>query len=189
MSDAIPVGICQCGCGQATSIAKSTSTRYGHIAGQPVQFINHHYWRGKQGEQSPRWNGGTSRNVYGYLLIWSPGHPREDPKGYVKEQILVAERALGKYLPPGAIVHHVNEIKVDNSPGNLVICPDRSYHMLLHARLRAYRACGHAAWRQCKYCKSYDDLANLKSMGMGRHGGGYAHAQCRRLYQQQQAKK
>lgn len=34
------VGFCKCGCGQKTSIAKVTNTKRGHIAGQPVPYIN-----------------------------------------------------------------------------------------------------------------------------------------------------
>lgn len=44
--------------------------------------------------------------------------------------------ALGKSLPTKAVVHHMNEDKLDNRPENLVICPDQAYHMLLHKLLR-----------------------------------------------------
>jgi hypothetical protein len=85
--------------------------------------------------------------------------------------IVIAEKALGKQMPPKAVVHHVNEIKTDNRPANLVICPDHAYHKFLHQRLDAKKACGHADWRKCGYCKQYDEPANLyiPNVGMPRH--------------------
>ena len=52
------------------------------------------------------------------------------------EHIVVAEKALGKPLPKGARVHHVNLDTHDNRRRNLVICPDEAYHQLLHKRMR-----------------------------------------------------
>jgi hypothetical protein len=61
----------------------------------------------------------------------------------VYEHILLAERALGKPLPPKAVVHHMNENPADNhTPFNLVICPDQAYHLLLHQRTRELRKRG-----------------------------------------------
>lgn len=68
----------------------------------------------------------------------------------------MAEQALGHALPPQAVIHHVNEVRSENRPGNLVICEDRAYHLLLHQRLRAYLATGNAGMRKCYICKEYD---------------------------------
>lgn len=55
------------------------------------------------------------------------------------EHIVLAEKALGKPLPKGAIVHHMNQDRTDNyTPFNLVICPNQDYHLLLHRRMKAY---------------------------------------------------
>ena len=48
----------------------------------------------------------------------------------------IAERVLGKPLPKGVEVHHVDEDKSNDSNDNLVICQDRAYHRLLHKRRR-----------------------------------------------------
>jgi hypothetical protein len=98
----------------------------------------------------------------GYVKIYLPEHPRSCPTGYVYEHILIAEKTLGKPLPPGVEVHHVNEIPGDNqTPGNFVICESDAYHKLLHQRKRALKACGHASWLKCKYCGRYDKPENI----------------------------
>ena len=51
-----------------------------------------------------------------------------------------AEKALGRPLPAGAVVHHADGSKADDAP--LVICQDQAYHRFLHARMRVKAAGG-----------------------------------------------
>lgn len=41
----IPIGLCQCGCGQATTVAKQTSARFGHVKGEPLAYARGHNGR------------------------------------------------------------------------------------------------------------------------------------------------
>ena len=94
--------------------------------------------------------------------------------------ILVAEKALGKPLPKGAQVHHMDRNPSNNDPRNLVICPSDSYHSLIHQRMRALEACGNANYLKCRFCKQYDDPKNMYVTKTGRTG---THRACTRLYQ------
>lgn len=104
-----------------------------------------------------------SRMCRGYRYFAVKGHPRGiSSTSYVAEHILIAERALGRFLRYPEEVHHVNGHKGDNRPSNLVICPDRAYHKLLHRRTEALIACGNADARICTHCKLYDAPENLR---------------------------
>lgn len=68
------------------------------------------------------------------------GRRNGEPRKMV--HVIKAEHALGKVLPDGAEVHHFDEDKSHNENSNLVICQDRSYHKLLHRRMKILRAGG-----------------------------------------------
>ena len=87
------------------------------------------------------------------------------------DQVWIAERALGRPLPKGAVVHHADENPMNNDPTNLVICPSQAYHSLLHVRLRAMKACGNPTHRKCWLCKEYDDPNTMTEVR--RHNGSY----------------
>ena len=154
--------LCECGCGQPAPISPYSSAPLGYRKGEPRRFVRGHQVRvyDTSGSLNPHWRGGVSVSR-GYVRLHRPDHPRVAKNGYVPEQVLVAEAALGKYLPPKAIVHHVNQNRGDNRNANLVVCENTAYHNLIHQRMRALAACGHAGWRLCDLCGQYDDLANL----------------------------
>lgn len=80
--------------------------------------------------------GNKSHSEHGYITV-NLGKKR---KQY--EHILIAEKALGRPLKRGEVVHHINCNKTDNRPENLLICTI-SYHLKLHARMRR-----HPYWSQ-----------------------------------------
>lgn len=94
---------------------------------------------------------------HGYRYVQSE-HPRSNSLGYIREHILVAEGALGKHLPSGAVVHHVNGIKDDNRPENLVICENDQYHRRLHYRANVVALGGDPDLHKlCPYCHVLQD--------------------------------
>ncbi len=72
---------------------------------------------------------GWTVNAAGYIMLWQRGK-------WQYEHIILAEKALGKPLPKGAVVHHTGKVHENEGPFKLVVCPSQSYHMLLHKRMR-----------------------------------------------------
>lgn len=87
-----------------------------------------------KGEANPNWKGGRSKHS-GYILIYAPNHPKAVKGRYVYEHILVWERTHNTSLPDGWIIHHINGIKDDNRPRNLIALSKGKHHynLLLNA--------------------------------------------------------
>lgn len=79
----------------------------------------------RQGVQHPMWKGGRNIEKSGYIRVYM------GPYRQRFEHLLVAEKALGRRLRKGEVVHHINGNKADNRPQNLLIC-SISYHRYLH---------------------------------------------------------
>lgn len=90
------------------------------------------------------WNGGKSAHNEGYLYLSVPNHPGGSRNGnYVLEHRVVMEEMMrqsapdhpflynvdgARYLRPEIQVHHINEVKRDNRPVNLLACTAAAHH-------------------------------------------------------------
>jgi len=70
-----------------------------------------------------------------YVGNYCPEHPRADSCGRVLEHILVWERYHNRSLPTNFIIHHINGIRIDNRPENL-LAMGKSKH---HTNIEPYR--------------------------------------------------
>jgi len=115
---------------------------------------------------------GTISKSNGYRIITDKGIQR-------LEHVVIAEKALGKKLPTGSHVHHINGIKIDNRNKNLVVCKDDAYHKLLHRRQEALLSASNPNARKCRYCDQWDVPENMY-LQPGKYTG--FHRSCRQIY-------
>lgn len=110
----IPLGICQCGCGRSTSIAKKSKTRDGYTRGVPVRYVRGHGSRkinladltahGQRQNGCLVWMGAIGKSGYGVVSL---GHGR-----WSSPHRLVVEQNLGRSLRSDEFVCH----RCDNKP-------------------------------------------------------------------------
>lgn len=88
------------------------------------------YMLGKKGALCPNYKGGYKTDS-GYKLLLMPNHHKSNSTGYVREHIFIWERVHNRHLPSGWAVHHLNGIKDDNRPVNLLALPKKTHDNLI----------------------------------------------------------
>lgn len=83
------------------------------ITEQPAHSLNC-YWEQIMARRS---NGTGAITKAGYVSIC-------ERYIFKYEHVHIAEKALGKAIPKGSVVHHVDENPANNAAENLVICQD-----------------------------------------------------------------
>ena len=134
-------------------------------------------------KNNPHWKGGRYINDSGYVMVYNPSHSRASSNGYVREHLILAEKALGKPIPVGVPIHHHGDVSDNNK---IVICQDERYHNLLHIRERAFNESGHANYRKCQFCKQYDRPENLFIRQRDKEGWIVYHRECHRIHSKKQ---
>ena len=81
-----------------------------------------------KGSNHPNWRGGRRKTPDGYIIILKTEHPFCNSHHYVCEHRLVVEEQIGRYLKPKEESHHINKIRSDNHPKNLMAFINKSAH-------------------------------------------------------------
>jgi len=81
----------------------------------------HCFLKTRSRENNHNWKGGRFKTMDGYVRVLAPDHPFADIRGYVLEHRLILEQKLGRLLLRTEVGHHLNGIKNDNRPQNLVV--------------------------------------------------------------------
>ncbi len=133
-------------------------------------------WRNGHLNLTRGFNNAPFINKEGYWTVW-----RNNKRELVHR--MVVEKAIGRPIPAGVIIHHVDGNKLNNDPTNLVVCPDQKYHVLLHRRQHAFDSIGQPDWLKCKFCKKWGPPGELTLLS---RNSAY-HNRCAAEYQRKAA--
>jgi hypothetical protein len=93
----------------------------------------------RQAENNGYWKGGTTQSTDGYVYVRA--NHTSGAGAYRPRHYLVWEQTHGQPLPKGWVVHHLNGIKGDDRPENLVGMSRGDHHRKPREALRPYEEC------------------------------------------------
>lgn len=137
------VALCACGCGESIQTVSESGYNKRFKHGHNIRLREY-----KKGVDHHCWKGGRYLSPSGYMMIYAPTHPKRNPKNLVREHRLVWEQTHNACLLSWADVHHLNAVKHDNRPENLVA--------MTHAEHRRQEQLIDMSNRSCITCSSKD---------------------------------
>lgn len=118
-----------------TNRCRVCATKHSWQTGNRRTLIKNYWQKFNESRLGRKYNSGGGRGA-GYILVYLPNHPHATKRGVVREHILVWEQAHSKPLPKGWIIHHLNGVKDDNRPRNLVALPNKKHYLVLQAKAK-----------------------------------------------------
>lgn len=99
-----------------------------------------------------------------------------------REYRMTVEKVLGKKIPIGVQVHHIDGNRLNNLNNNLVVCESKAYHFFLHTREKALKNSGDVNKRRCIMCGEYDDISMMRPKLQSKcKEPNYYHIECSRM--------
>jgi hypothetical protein len=120
----IPVGLCQCGCGEETSRYRTSNARRGEVRGEYCRFVNRHarrlsgveYLIEDHGYKTPCWIWQRAKDDEGYGFITVP--KRESGSRCGRAHTVYYERKYGK-IPVGMLPDHLCRVHSCVNPDHI----------------------------------------------------------------------
>lgn len=106
---------CSCGCKNVL-----VAFDYHHWRYRKFKYGHNSRVKPTKGSLNRHWKGGRVKDRKGYILIYMPSHHFKNNKNRIREHRYVYELYNKCSLLPWADCHHINGIKTDNKPENLV---------------------------------------------------------------------